>query len=172
MPARVSRSSALQLVCSCKGNLFSGVHTWQLQPGKHCQSCPGALVCVSGCEQAGLEQVLEPEAAAVSDPTLTPAAVAEAKVVARMREQRRSFVPESAQLDSCDLQVRCMPAHLKRRKSSSTSPGVPDDTLSQGSQPRAVWARDQTLLRPAAAKMQTLGVPAAHVILLVLRGPA
>ena len=55
--------------------------------------------------KARFEQALELEAAAVSDPTLTPAAVAEAKVVARMRQERRSFVPESAQLDSCDLQV-------------------------------------------------------------------
>ena len=64
--------------------------------------------------------MLEPEAAAVSDPTLTPAAVAEAKVVARMREQRRSFVPESAQLDSCDLQVLCVLAHLIGHNASST----------------------------------------------------
>ena len=50
-------------------------------------------------------QALEPEEAAVVGHTLTPAAEAEAAVVARMRQQQRSFVPTSAQLQSLPLQA-------------------------------------------------------------------
>ena len=66
-------------------------------------------------------QALEPEVAAVSDPTLTPAAVAEAKVVARMRQQRRSFVPTSPQLEGCDLQAcpACLPDPLAAMRLAS-----------------------------------------------------
>ena len=50
-------------------------------------------------------QVMEPEEAAVASHMLTPAAEAEAAVVARMRQQQRSFVPTAAQLASLPLQA-------------------------------------------------------------------